>query len=103
MTIIEPNKAKYSYSPTVFMGLFLSVFLTGAYIYFYSEGVSLRHSISEGSKNLQELQVANAELKNQLYQITDLSNLNSVIESKKLVKDKRPEYIESKSEALAAN
>jgi hypothetical protein len=103
MTIIEPNKANYSYGPAVFMTLFLLASLTGVYIYFYSESVNLKHSIFEDSKNLQALQVSNAELKNQLYQITDLTNLDSIIESGKLVKDNKPEYIESKSEVLASN
>lgn len=103
MTIIEPNKAKYSYNPAILTMLLLLVILGCSHIYFYNESVGLKHLISEESKNLQELRVVNAELKNQLYKITDLSSLDSVVESRNLIKDKKPEYLKDKSEVLAVN
>ncbi|MBU4347959.1 hypothetical protein KJ671_00430 [Patescibacteria group bacterium] len=103
MTIIEPNKSKYSYNPII---LTLSVFLVALVclnICFYNNNVVLKQSISIESKNLQKLQVANAEIKDQLYKITDINNMNSVIEAKNLVKDRNPEYFKNESEILAIN
>ena len=82
---------------------FLLACLAFSNIYIYNQNVGLKQFISAGSKDLQELQVANAEYKNKLYKMTDLSNLNEIIKSNNLVKDKKPEYFENKSEILASN
>ncbi|MCL5017446.1 MAG: hypothetical protein M1155_02185 [Patescibacteria group bacterium] len=87
MTIIEPHKAKYSYNPIVLYMLFALAALACLNIYFYNEGVDLRHSISANSKILQSLQVNNAELKSRLYAVTDLGNLDAIAKSENLVKD----------------
>lgn len=101
MTIIEPNKSKYSYNSSVLMMSLLLACLVFSNIYIYNKNVSLKQFISEGSKNLQGLQVVNAESKDRLYKMTDLSNFDGIIKSNNLVKDKKPEYFENKS--LAAN
>jgi hypothetical protein len=103
MTIIEPNRSKYSYNtPVAAMSVVLAC-LAFLNIYIYNKNVVLKQFISEGSKTLQELQVANAESKNALYKMTDLSNLNDIIKKHNLVRDKRPEYFENNSEILAVN
>ncbi|MEK7478640.1 MAG: hypothetical protein AAB626_01795 [Patescibacteria group bacterium] len=103
MTIIEPNKSKYSYNSSVLPMSLLIAFLAFSNIYIYNKNVTLKQFISEGSKNIQELQVVNAESKNKLYKMTDLSNLNDVIKSNNLVKDKNPKYFENQSAVLAVN
>jgi len=103
MTIIEPHKTKSSYNSTVFMLVFALVAFVCLNIYFYNETVNLRHSISVASKNLQALQVSNAESRTRLYQLTDLSSLDAIAKSRGLVKERKPEYFENKSEALAVN
>lgn len=103
MTIIEPHKATYSYSSRILYALFTLAALVCLNIYFYNENVSLKHSISADSKNLQGLQVANAELKSQLYAVTDLSNLNVIAKGKNLVKETKPQYLETGSGVLAVN
>ncbi|MDO8442736.1 MAG: hypothetical protein Q7S81_00505 [bacterium] len=100
MTIIEPNKSKYSYNSAVLLMSLSLACLAFSNIYIYNKNVTLKQSISEGTKNLQELQVVNAEFKNKLYKMTDLSNLNDVIKSNNLVKDKSPKYFETKSLAV---
>jgi hypothetical protein len=103
MTIIEPNKSKYSYNPVVLTLLVFFVSLICLNIYFYNNNVILKQSISIESKNLQKLQVANAEIKDQLYKITDINNMDSVIEAKSLVKERNPKYFQGESEILAIN
>ncbi len=100
MTIIEPNKSKYSYNSAVLTMFVLLACLAFSNIYIYNKNVSLKQFISEGSKDLQELQVVNAEFKNKLYKMTDLSSLNDIIKSNSLVKDVRPKYFENKSLAV---
>lgn len=100
MTIIEPNKLKYSYNSSVLLMSLLLAFLAFSNIYIYNKNVTLKQFISEGSKNLQELQVVNAESKNKLYKMTDLSSLDGVIKSNNLVKDKSPKYFENKTLAV---
>lgn len=103
MTIIEPHKAKYSYNSTVLYMLFALIALACLNIYFYNEGVVLKHSISANSKNLQSLQVTNAELKSQLYATTDLSNMDAIAKNENLVKEIKPIYIEGMAGGLAVN
>lgn len=103
MTIIEPNRSKYSYNSSVLLMSVLLAFLAFSNIYIYNKNVTLKQSISEGSKDLQELQVVNAESKNTLYKMTDLSNLNGIIKNNGLVKDRSPKYFENRSETLAVN
>ncbi len=103
MTIIEPNKARYSYNLSLLLLALSLVGLVLCNIYIYNENVSLRHSISGGSKNLQELQVTNAELKNELYRITDISNLTNLVRINNLIKETRPKYFEKTVDVLAVN
>jgi len=103
MTIIEPNKAKYSYNPSLLLLALSLIGLVLCNIYIYNENVGLKHSISAGSRNLQELQVANAELKNELYKITDISNLTALVKANNLIKEIRPKYFEKTVDVLAVN
>lgn len=103
MTIIEPNKAKYSYNSSILLASLAFIGLALMNIYIYNENVSLKHSISDGSKNFQVLQVANAELKNKFYKITDLGSLNVLAKSNGLVKENKPKYFENESVTLAVN
>ena len=100
MTIIEPNKSKYSYNSTVLLMSLVLAFLAFSNIYIYNKNVTLKQSITEGTKNLQGLQVVNAEFKNRLYKMTDLSSLDGVISSNNLVKDKSPKYFENRPLAV---
>ena len=100
MTIIEPNKSKYSYNSTVLLMSLVLAFLAFSNIYIYNKNVTLKQSITEGTKNLQGLQVVNAEFKNRLYKMTDLSSLDGVISSNNLVKDKSPKYFENRQLAV---
>ena len=103
MTIIEPHKAKSSYNSTVLTLVLMFAAFVCLNIYFYNETVNLKHSISIASKNLQALQVANAESRTELYKLTDLSALDDLAKSRGLVKERKPEYFENKLEALAVN
>ncbi|MDD5547351.1 MAG: hypothetical protein PHN74_00400 [Candidatus Pacebacteria bacterium] len=103
MTIIEPNKHKYNPSSGFILVagfIVLSAFLS---INFYNKNVNLRHLITSNTKNLQEMQVSNAEFKDKLYSVLAPENIKSLAQSLNLVQEKRPEYINSGLEPLARN
>jgi cell division protein FtsB len=95
MTIIEPNKHKKRIN--FFLILILLLLLLGAFlnIYLYNYIVNLRHTITSFEKKMHELEVANADFKNDLYKIRDNSNLMHLIDKFKLVKENKPEYLEN--------
>lgn len=93
MTIIEPTKNKYYSSEFLYLvGLILIITILN--IYFYNLNVNLKYQISIHEKSLQQLDVANAEIRNQLYQMLDSENLISLIKKHNLVSDKNPDYFE---------
>ncbi|MDP3901495.1 MAG: hypothetical protein Q8Q37_00765 [bacterium] len=102
MTIIEPNKNKFHFSPLLtilIIGLIVGVLSN---IYLYNKNVDSAYLLNKQEKHLQELEVINADNKNQLYKILDDRNFNEVVAELGLVKDNRPEYLKSHVAALAA-
>lgn len=93
MTIIEPTKNKY-YSREFLYLIGLILIVTILNIYFYNLNVNLKYQISIHEKSLQQLDAANAEIRNQLYQMLDSKNLVSLIQEHNLVSDKNPDYFE---------
>lgn len=95
MTIIEPNKNKIRINfllISVIILLILGVFLN---VYLYNYIVNLRHTIVGFEKRLNELEVVNADFKNNLYKIQNTDNLTYLIEKFNLVKENKPEYLEN--------
>ena len=95
MTIIEPYKNKYYANEFLYIA-FLILVLAIFNIRFYNFNVNLKYKISLQEKSVQKLEVANADFRNQLYQILDSRNLSSIIEKQNLVSDKNPDYLEHK-------
>ena len=62
-------------------------------VYFYNQMVNLKYSLSSRQTELGELQVAGAELKNQLYAVLDSNNLNELVSDMNLVLDNQPNYL----------
>ena len=65
-------------------------------IRFYNLNVSLKYQISLQEKSFQQFEVANADLRNKLYQILDSKNLSLLIQKQNLISDKNPDYLEYK-------
>ena len=63
-------------------------------IFFYNKVVNLLYLISTEGEEVQNLQTSNAELKNQLYQITDPQKLQALAQERGLIKIKNPDYLE---------
>lgn len=93
MTIINPTKNKSSF---LFIFLIFSVLLAGGsfYIHQYNQMVNLKHYLSNLEEVLTREQVANADLKDQLYKITDPAKLKSAAVENGLFLDNQPNYLE---------
>ncbi len=103
MTIIQPNKEKIKIWKLAVP--LLAIILTGAYfsILFYNKSVDMNHALAVKEKELKSLQATNGELKNKVYAFSDPSNINKIVGAAGLTLDKRPVYLESKSDQLAKN
>ena len=65
---------------------FALVIFTLGNIFIYNKIVNFQHLTTTQTKSLEGMKLANADLKNQLYKILDLKNLNSVAKSLGMVK-----------------
>ena len=92
MTIIEPNKNNHYSGEFLFFGLALLI-LVALSINFYNLNVNLKYNIGLLEKAIQQLETANADLRDKLYQTLDGKNLAIIIEKQNLVSDKNPDYM----------
>lgn len=99
MTIIEPDRYKQFYGRFLCLAV-LFVFLAVLSINFYNLNVNFKYNIKAQSKELRNLEAANADLRNQLYAILDAQKIVSFAAERNLVADKSPEYIEYKVVAV---
>ena len=103
MTIIEPNKHKLNLAPSIILLGISLAFSVVFIINLYSRGVDLKHNLVSKNKQLQELQVLNADYKNKLYQVLNSQNINSITKERNLIPEENPRYLEGKWEDLAKN
>jgi len=104
MTIIQPNREekKTSLFALVLAGIAVLSVVWGVFI--YNQLVDIRHEVAKKSNNLEKAEVSNAELKNNLYNIIDSQNLESLAEDRFLAFDKNPQYVKSdRDNQLTAN
>jgi|SRR3990167_5426620 len=91
MTIVHPKKET---DLRKLRALCISgvVLMLGVVLFSYLSLVGLRHDISKTREGLEELKVANAELKNQYYAFTSNENLEQLASQLGLVKDRTPQW-----------
>jgi len=95
MTIVKPNSQKNESAwKLVFslagIALVASVIFCG---FIYSKTVGLKHEISSHKESVKAERTANAELKNDLFKMTDPQMLEAIAEEKGLVEDKNPQWV----------
>ena len=66
-------------------------------IFLYNYNVNLKYGISDKEKAIQIFESANADLRNELYQKTDIKNLGNFAEKYNLVQEKNPGYMEHRA------
>ena len=93
MTILKPNNSiQLNLGFTMLIGFVIAI--VAANIYVYSGIVNFQHITGNNAKELQAAQVANADLKNSLYKLLDLSNFKAISEELRLVKETKPSFLE---------
>ena len=93
MTIIQPNKTSYKSNFLILTLMFVSISVAVWGVFLYNQLVNLRHEVKSQEASLGQAEVANAELKNNLYNIIDAKNLESSIKNQSLILDENPNYV----------
>ncbi len=94
MTIISPGRAQ---GYALFLIALFAVVLVGGlvYIFEYNALVDARYEEQQLKQSIVQMQVKNADLKNNLYTITNPATLQKLAVASNLVLDRQPNYIES--------
>lgn len=64
-------------------------------VFLYNELVDVRHDVQKQTGDLQKAEVSNAELKNNLYNVIDANNLETLAKEQSLILENNPQYIKS--------
>lgn len=104
MTIIQPHKSNNGSIFLVSISMMACVIVALWGIFLYNQLVDIRHEVSGKQSNIQKAEVANAELKNSFYKITDTDSLKSVSNAQTLILDQNPQYVKlAESKQLTTN
>ncbi len=93
MTIIQPHKSNNgsNFLVSILMMGCVVVALWG--IFLYNQLVDVRHEAKSARNDIQEAEVANAELKNSFYSITNTDSLKSASNAQTLILEQNPQYV----------
>ncbi len=92
MTITQPNRNRQLNA--VVNGLIVAVVLGGVVAVFaYNQTVSARHLMADVTKQVEQLRVANAELKNRYFALTEPKGQILLAQKLGLVKESGPTYL----------
>lgn len=103
MTIIKPHR---TFSLRFFLEAALYALAGLAVLYgvwLYNAAVNLSHEVEIQAKTLETARVRSAELKNQLFDRLDSSELQALAEEHGLVRERSPKYFESDPRWLSAS
>lgn len=92
MTIVQPKK-EIDLRRSVTLCVAGMIFMLAAALFSYLSLVDLRHDIVRTGGDLEELKIANAELKNRYYNFTSNENLERLALELGLVKDRTPQWV----------
>lgn len=92
MTIIKPIEAKNNVRFLIF--LFATVFVSGIfYVLEYNSLVNARYQASSLKKQIADAAAINADLKDNLYKMTDPVRLDLLAKEHQLTLERKPQYI----------
>ena len=94
MTIIKPSEYGYYVK---FFGLIFGILLFGGlvYIFQYNALVDIRFEIDSLEGKIVELEAVNADLKNDLYRVTEPERLQTLAKENNLILEKNPKFLSS--------
>ncbi|MEK7505996.1 MAG: hypothetical protein AAB377_03315 [Patescibacteria group bacterium] len=92
MTIIKPIEAKNNLRFLILF--FVAIFASGIfYVLEYNSLVNARYQASSLKKQIADATAANADLKNNLYKMTDPVKLDLLAKEHHLILERKPQYI----------
>ncbi len=92
MTIAKPKNKKIR--KLIIIASFTLIIFTLSNVFVYNKIVNLQHLIAVQTKDLENFKLADADLKNKLYQILDLKNLGELAKDLGMIKINNPEFLE---------
>jgi len=95
MTIIQPNKNRSrKISDVLIVCMGVVVFGAAAITVFsYSRVAGLKHNIAVLEQEIDEAKSVNADLKNNLFKMTDPQSLELIAAEKGLIEDRNPKWV----------
>jgi len=93
MTVIEFGKRDLKINFLIASLVVALVFCAGWWVVLYNNLIGLRHDVKETREMLSQARVHNAELKNELYHITDSVLEEAFFSESGLVLDQNPQYV----------
>ncbi len=94
MTIIQPNKNKPFWNK-VLIALGAAIMSAGiSIIIIYNQNVEFDHEAERLNTELQDLQTADAELKEKFFELLSSNNLEKLASERQLIKETKPRYLE---------
>lgn len=94
MTIFSPHQSKIKFNLKLVLGAALLIIIAIASIHLQNSNMALRKAIGALESKIEEIRVANADYKNELYKLLDAKNLTPLIQRLGLVKEVHPRYLE---------
>lgn len=93
MTIIQPNKNNNKINLFISVSVVVLVVSAVWSIFIYNKIVNLRHENQRQEVFIRQIEVANAELKNRFYGMTDAEISKSAVDNQTLILEKNPKYL----------
>jgi cell division protein FtsL len=92
MTVIKPNKNKSRWNSIIFFCAVGAIFCVALNVFFYARSVAYRQESRKAEARLENLRLRNAELKNRIFNLTDLNSMKDFAEKNGLIKDGNPRW-----------
>lgn len=93
MTIIQPNKNNNKINLLISILMVVLVVSTVWGVFLYNQVVNFRHEAQRQEVYFRQTEVANAELKNRFYEMTDAKSFESAVNEQALILEKNPKYL----------
>lgn len=93
MTFIQPNRDSSLSNKILVILILCLVFGTLWLIVLYNKYVNFSHGLSQMRSEFKEIQAQNAELKEKIFNLVDISNLEK-FNGSNFIQDKNPQYLE---------
>ncbi|BCX16218.1 MAG: hypothetical protein KatS3mg098_447 [Candidatus Parcubacteria bacterium] len=101
MTVIEFSRRDLKINFLALTLVLILILVSAWMILVYNKSVDLKHDILLAREKLEDYQVKNAELKNNLFQILDNLDEESILASSGLVLDKSPQYFKRNHQLIS--